>query len=1205
MSNEHLQTLLDSAAGDLVTADYDSVQDVIALCGSVERLRDASTDEGLKRIPLVLGRAIELINSIVTEGTCDRSAVADTLNKIFSAVQLALRPGSEPEELRLPPGLLQGSVVQAADGSAAETPFFLPDYLDRDIFIEFINDQESVLANLEEQLLSLERSPDAEALANLKRIFHTLKGEAGVFELRHVERLCHATEDLIETQPDSIPVDVLLAAKDWLKDCFDALKFARPVPAFSSDVLGILFQGSEPAAPGMPGDEKGVVPLSADVPRKFELSPFIAPEIFEIFIEEQEHALEKMQSLIMLLSDGPDMEAVAGLKRIFHVLNGGSGVCGLTDVERVCCSVEDAIERDPAALPDETLREINAWLKRTFDALKTSQPLPVFDDSLLGAMVRATSHGAVSGPDMDSVAQLFDDSTFNDFLDEQQSVTAEIEELLLKLEKQPDRATLDELQRIFHTLKSEAGVFGLTDIEKLCHRVEDLLDKKDVTIKIDSLFSVKDFLERSFRALRNHSDLPELQPIMLDMLSMPDTVDEDAADGSITAAVVFNPLKGPVEFKVELPQETAAAAKHDVRSGTAVNLLSADLDLLSDFVSEVKEHIDNIDSRLLSLENNPGDSDLLNAVFRVFHTIKGAAGFLALEEISRLAHITESLLDAARKGERKLRGGSIDVVFEAVDEMKNLVGTIEGAIATNSDSYTSSPTVDRLIDKIKIVLSQRQDSTEAPDFQRTQAPDAAAVATGTPAVSAPIQTDAVEPAEAASSQAIPAASEQPESQAAADFFDESDSEDDAFFEMPHENATHESAVTSPSTVQQTGLKYRTKIKESIKVDAENLDKLIDAIGELVIIEAMIRQDNGLRASASSNLLRTITQMDKITRELQTLGMSLRMIPIKATFQKMARVVRDLAKKGDKKIEFVTQGEDTMLDKSVVDRIGDPLIHLVRNAVDHGIESTHDDRRASGKNPVGQILLTAFHKGGNIYIEIRDDGRGLDRSAILNKAAEKGLIREGNKLSDREIYNLILLPGFSTARKVTDVSGRGVGMGVVKRTIEDLRGNIDIQSEQGVGTTITLRLPLTLAIIDGMLVRIGGERYIIPTLSIVESIRPSAGDITTVANKGEMVAVRDKLIPLLRLADLFHISDATRTVEDSIVIVVEDSGRMTGILVDELLGQQSTVIKSLGALKGLAGISGGSIMTDGSVGIILDIAGIVKLALGEKNIEQHA
>jgi two-component system, chemotaxis family, sensor kinase CheA len=326
-------------------------------------------------------------------------------------------------------------------------------------------------------------------------------------------------------------------------------------------------------------------------------------------------------------------------------------------------------------------------------------------------------------------------------------------------------------------------------------------------------------------------------------------------------------------------------------------------------------------------------------------------------------------------------------------------------------------------------------------------------------------------------------------------------------------------------------------------------------------------------------------------------MSLRMIPVKATFQKMARVVRDLAKKSGKKIEFVSSGEDAMLDKSVVDRIGDPLIHLVRNSVDHGIESSSALRVAANKNEVGRIELNAYHKGGNIHIEIKDDGKGLDKEAILEKAKDRGLTREGQVLNDREIFNFIFLPGFSTAKKVTDVSGRGVGMDVVNRAIDELRGHVDISSESGIGTTFSLRLPLTLAIIDGMIVLIGTERYIIPTLSIVEAVRPERESITSIVNRCEMISIRDKIIPLFRLATLFGIADARQDPAEGIVIVVEDSGKMAGILVDELLDQQSIVIKSMGAsMKGLRGVSGGSILSDGRVGIIIDVADIVKLAM---------
>jgi two-component system, chemotaxis family, sensor kinase CheA len=1202
MSSDNLQTLLDATAGDLVTADYDSAQDVIALCSRIEKLRDATTAAGHMRIPNALSRVLALINCIVTDETCDRTAALDTLNKLFSAIQYALRPGSDPEKLRVPAGTMSDAAAYAGGaGLPSGKDYTLPDYLDRELFREFINDQESVLSHLEEQLLRLEYSPDGESLGDIRRLFHTLKGEAGVFELRQVERLCHTAEDLIDSQPEHIPVDMLLTVKDWLKNCFDALKLERPVPPFTADIFSLLFHSPDGAVAVSPGVEFDIgLPLS-DTAQKFELSPFIAPELFAIFIEEQSNALKKMETMILRLENGPDLEAIAALKCIFHTMNGGSGVCGLTDVERVCCHIEDAIEKNPEFLSPESLLEIKHWLRNVFDALKAEQPLPVLADALLErfALPATWLYSGMPESANQSADTFFDEAIFNDFVDEQQSVGARIEDLVLRFEKQPDSEIMDELKRIFHTLKGEARVFGLFDIEKLCHTVEDLLEAHGKTLRIDALFSVKDFLARCFNALKNHAPLPKLTPEMLGALTL--SCSDEYSDSSIIAAVVNNPLKGPVEFRVEPPPVTSGPESADADSGAARTLLTADLDLLYDFVSEVKEHIDNINDRLLTLENNPGDSDLLNAVFRVFHTIKGAAGFLALDEISRLSHITESLLDSARKGDLLLKGGSIDVVFEAVDEMKNLVGTIEAGISSGENSYPPSRTVDFLIEKIKRILNPHSsDASCNPVISDRAEADSA------------IQTCASKTFEIRSNDTVSLINQQikpaminssagesdPNVSRAEPAENAADSDADEFLEILYDNDEEITQKNQISDVRQSSHPNKAKIKESIKVDAENLDKLIDAIGELVIIEAMIRQDPTIRVGASSTLLRNITQMDKITRELQTLGMSMRMIPIKATFQKMARVVRDLARKSDKKIEFITKGEDTMLDKSVVDRIGDPLIHLVRNAVDHGIEATHDDRRRAGKNSVGRIILTAFHKGGNIYVEINDDGRGLNRAAIQSKAIEKGLIREGHLLSDREIYSMVLLPGFSTARKVTDVSGRGVGMDVVKRTIDDLRGNIDITSEPGKGTTISMRLPLTLAIIDGMLVRIGNERYIIPTLSIVESIRPRTQDITTVVNKGEMVIIRDRLIPLFRLADLFHIKGTQQKIEDSIVIVVEDSGRMTGIMVDELLGQQSTVIKSLGALKGLTGISGGSIMTDGSVGIILDISGIVKLATGE-------
>jgi two-component system chemotaxis sensor kinase CheA len=401
----------------------------------------------------------------------------------------------------------------------------------------------------------------------------------------------------------------------------------------------------------------------------------------------------------------------------------------------------------------------------------------------------------------------------------------------------------------------------------------------------------------------------------------------------------------------------------------------------------------------------------------------------------------------------------------------------------------------------------------------------------------------------------------------------------------------------------TSIMRRNMLRETVKVDSERLDKLLDTIGELVIAETMVVQSQELKTVNSPHLTQTLAQLDKITRELQEMGMALRMVPISGTFQKMARLVRDLSKKIGKDVEFATSGEDTELDKNVVDRIGDPLVHMVRNAIDHGIEKNPDDRVKAGKPAKGRVELRAFHKGGSIHIEIQDDGRGLDRDAILKKAVERGIVQPGAELDDKEVFALIFEPGFSTAERITEVSGRGVGMDVVKRSIEALRGQIDIQSTPGHGSTFVIRLPLTLAIIDGMVVCVGGERYIIPTLSIVMSLCVKASEFKTVQGSGRMIQLQGELIPIFELSRLFDV-DASSTKpsvskdagSESLVVVVEDDGQKTGIVIDELLGQQQIVIKTLGDyLKGAPGISGGAIMPDGCVGLILDVGGLVRLA----------
>jgi two-component system, chemotaxis family, sensor kinase CheA len=382
---------------------------------------------------------------------------------------------------------------------------------------------------------------------------------------------------------------------------------------------------------------------------------------------------------------------------------------------------------------------------------------------------------------------------------------------------------------------------------------------------------------------------------------------------------------------------------------------------------------------------------------------------------------------------------------------------------------------------------------------------------------------------------------------------------------------------------------------TIRVRTDRLDRLIDMVGELVIAQSMIAGDEHFATGKAHDLLRKVTHAGKIVRELQDLSMSMRMVPLRPTFQKLTRVVRDTASKAGKQVLFTTDGDDVEIDRNMVDRLGDPLVHMVRNAVDHGVEAP-DRRSAAGKPTVGQVRLHAYHASGNVVVELSDDGNGLHRDKIVKKAIEKGLIESDKGMSDSEVFNLIFAPGFSTAERLTDISGRGVGMDVVRRNLEAIRGRCDISSVSGKGTTFAIRLPLTLAVTDGMLVRVGEERFIIPLTHIHMSFRPEPEMLSTVVGKGEMVLLRGELMPIIRLHRLFEVAGAVQSPLDGLLMIVGDGARRTALLVDDLLGQQQVVAKTLGdGLGKVAGVSGGAILGDGRVGLILDLNETVALA----------
>lgn len=413
-------------------------------------------------------------------------------------------------------------------------------------------------------------------------------------------------------------------------------------------------------------------------------------------------------------------------------------------------------------------------------------------------------------------------------------------------------------------------------------------------------------------------------------------------------------------------------------------------------------------------------------------------------------------------------------------------------------------------------------------------------------------------------------------------------------EKTGEEPAEEKAADAKAEVKKAApVAHKEEKRSFVKIDTTKLDELFDSVGELVIAQNFLAENDVIKGITDEHVNKTIETLSKITRLIQNRVMSLRMVPIRDTFDKMKRTVRDASKKVNKELTLKTFGEDTEIDKTMVDQLSDPLIHLIRNAVDHGLEATAEDRTRAGKDAVGIVTLGAYHRGGNIIIEIADDGRGIDKDVILAKAIKNGLIEaDHGELTDQQIYNFILQPGFSTAEKISDISGRGVGLDVVRNFIENMRGRIEIESELGKGSVFRIMLPLTLAIIDGMLVRSSGEIFIIPTLSILESFRPTEDIVHTAQGRGEFVNLREDILPVVRLANRLGISDEVPAIIDSTLVCVENEGGKFAILVDELVGRQQVVIKTLGkSMSQIDEISGGAVMGNGEVALILNVEGI--------------
>ncbi|HZP13886.1 MAG TPA: chemotaxis protein CheW [Nevskiaceae bacterium] len=639
------------------------------------------------------------------------------------------------------------------------------------------------------------------------------------------------------------------------------------------------------------------------------------------------------------------------------------------------------------------------------------------------------------------------------------------------------------------------------------------------------------------------------------------------------------------------------------------------------FLEESREGLDTMEEHLLRLEQGSTDAELINTIFRAAHSIKGGAGTFGFTEVGQVTHLLETLLDEMRSGKRGVTEEAVTVLLESVDVVRTLLGTAERGEAADREVVSS------LSERLSAVLKASTAAPAAPAAAQAAqvsgwrirfAPHAGMLGTGNEPIRilrelgelGPVQVEAdlsklpsladVDAESAYLAWNLTLNAGVPKARVE-EVFAWVDGECELKIEpiaavsvVPKgDPQAPEATVARVPTAERAAVAANTAGDGSIRVNVEKVDALINLVGELVITQAMLKQlSSALDPVVHEKLVGGLEQLARNTRDLQDAVMSVRMLPVGTVFNRFPRVVRDLASRLGKQVRLKLVGEATELDKGVIEKIADPLNHLVRNAVDHGVEMPAD-RLAAGKEETGTVTLKASHQGGYIVIEVADDGRGLKREKLLKKAAERGIAIADNA-PDQDVWQLIFAPGFSTAEQVTDVSGRGVGMDVVKKNIVSLGGNVEIVTQGGQGLSVIIRLPLTLAILDGMSVAVGEEMFIIPLNFVVESLQPRREDVKSVQGQGRLLKVRNEYVPLQSMHDLFGVGKTPPPVHEGIVVILEAEGRKLAVQVDELVGQQQVVIKSLESnYRRIFGISGATIMGDGRVALIVDVGSLTR------------
>jgi two-component system chemotaxis sensor kinase CheA len=734
----------------------------------------------------------------------------------------------------------------------------------------------------------------------------------------------------------------------------------------------------------------------------------------------------------------------------------------------------------------------------------------------------------------------------HEFSTEVRDLLEQLEPSILELEKVCNNeltqdsseitAALNNIFRLFHSVKGSSGFLQLNNITETSHAAENLLDRlRSGSLEIlpgyiDLLCEACDFTHSALDYLDEHLDdegMAEKANGLIDTFH------------KILSGETLPPAQDADEglSEPEEPAEDEQAPQIDIEQEPD-NLKNPKV--VEFFLQEAHELLQTIEEDLLSWIKAPDDSELINRLFGYIHSFKGNCGFMNLADPERLSHSMETLLESV------ISGLKVDRVLVADLMLNNLTAFREVLDDIADGGRGKIIGLENRLAPIKELISEDEETAEQP-----------------------VKADRPKLGEILV--------------------------EEGFVSPDELKAALETQKTRKPVVR----------KQDIRVNVDKLDALINLIGELVIAENMLVNNPDLAGLDLENFTRSAQQMSKLVNELQEMATAIRLIPVSGVFSRMNRLVHDLARKSNKKIDLRISGESTEVDKSVIENVVDPLTHLIRNSVDHGLESS-DVRLAANKPETGVISLNASHEEGDVMITIKDDGHGLDKEKILATAKKRGLIEgDGSQLTERQIHNLLFAPGFSTAEKITEISGRGVGMDVVQQNLKNIRGSIQIKSKEGQGTTVMMRIPLTMAIIDGMMVRVGKSLFIIPILSIRESICPEEDSITVTPDGHELAKIREHLYPVVRLHTVYDLAPDNYDLHQGILVVVESQGRNVCIFVDEIVGQQQTVIKGLSDFiiksGNVKGVSGCTILGDGNVCLILDTHALIDL---DKTVATH-